>query len=161
MACPGATSCALHRLARPQEQANQFEQQTVGGRPGRHFNLSDGGGIRRFAQKAKRNQIYIAYIWDSPPWFMAFDANEYWTVYAQPEEFSANKAATAKLLTLITEKFGAARSPGLPAMTATRSMSNAVRRETPPLPSFQRSSSSAVSLACRAASHPSRPQSRC
>jgi hypothetical protein len=31
------------------------------------FNLSDGGGIRRFAQQAKRNQIYIAYIWDSPP----------------------------------------------------------------------------------------------
>ena len=46
------------------------------------FNLPDGGGIRRFAQQAKRNQIYIAYIWDSPPWFTPFDANEYWTVYA-------------------------------------------------------------------------------
>jgi hypothetical protein len=125
------------------------------------FNLSDGGGIRSFAQQAKRNQIHIANIWDSPPWFTPFDVNECWTVYAQPEEFSANKAATAKLLTLITEKFGAARWRGLPAMTATRSMSNAVRRETQRLPSFQRSSSSAISLACEAASHPSKPQPRC
>jgi hypothetical protein len=46
------------------------------------FNPPDGGSIRRFAQQAKRNQIYIAYIWDSPPWFTPFDANEYWTVYA-------------------------------------------------------------------------------
>jgi ABC-type sugar transport system substrate-binding protein len=77
------------------------------------FNLPDGGGIRRFAQQAKRNQIYIAYIWDSPPWFTPFDANEYWTVYAQPEEFSANKAATAKLLSLITEKFGGGKIAGV------------------------------------------------
>jgi hypothetical protein len=67
------------RTSNAQEQANQFEQQTVGGAQGVIFNLSHGGSIRRFTQQAKQNQIYVANIWDSQPWFTPFDANEYWS----------------------------------------------------------------------------------
>ena len=67
------------RTSNAQEQASQFEQKTVGGAQGVIFNLSHGGSIRRFTQQAKQNQIYVANIWDSQPWFTPFDANEYWT----------------------------------------------------------------------------------
>ncbi len=96
-----------------QEQANQYDQQIVRGAQGVIINFSDGGSIRRFSQLAKQNQIYIANIWDSQPWFTPFDANDYWTVYAQPEELSAIKAATAKMLTLIVEKFGGGKVAGV------------------------------------------------
>jgi ABC-type sugar transport system substrate-binding protein len=109
----GFNFVALDSHLNAQEQANQFEQQTVGGAQGVIFNLSDGGSIRRFTQQAKQNQIYVANIWDSQPWFTPYDANEYWTVYAQPEEFSAIKAATGKLLTLITERFGGGKVAGV------------------------------------------------
>lgn len=109
----GFSFVALDSHLNAQEQANQFDQQVVGGAQGVIINFSDGGSIRRFSQLAKQNQIYIANIWDSQPWFTPFDANEYWTVYAQPEEFSAIKAATAKLLTLITEKFGGGKVAGV------------------------------------------------
>jgi ABC-type sugar transport system substrate-binding protein len=96
-----------------QEQTNQFEQQAVGGAQGIILNLSDGGTIRRLAQQAKQDQIYIANIWDSQPWFTPFDANDYWTLYAQPEEFSSIKEATGRLLKLVTETFGGGEIAGV------------------------------------------------
>lgn len=104
---------ALDSHLNAQEQANQFDQEIVGGAHGVLINFSDGGSIRRFSQLAKQNQIYIANIWDSQPWFTPFDANDYWTVYAQPEEYSAIKAATAKLSELIIEKFGGGKVAGV------------------------------------------------
>ncbi len=104
---------ALDSHLNAQEQANQFDQQVVGGAQGVIINFSDGGSIRRFSQLAKQNGIYIANIWDSQPWFTPFDANDYWTVYAQPEEYSAIKAATARMLTLITEEFGGGKVAGV------------------------------------------------
>lgn len=104
---------ALDSHLNAQEQANQFDQQIVAGDRGVIINFSDGGSIRRFSQLAKQNGIYIANIWDSQPWFTPFDANDYWTVYAQPEEFSAIKAATARMLALIVEKFGGGKVAGV------------------------------------------------
>jgi ABC-type sugar transport system substrate-binding protein len=96
-----------------QEQSNQFDQQSVSGSQGVIFNLSDGGSIRRFAQEAQQNQIWITNIWDSQPWFTPYDANDYWTLYAQPEEFSGLRGATEDMLKVITEKFGGGKVAGV------------------------------------------------
>jgi hypothetical protein len=40
------------------------------------------------------------------PWFTPFDANDYYTLYAVPEEFSAHRGVTVELLKAVTERFG-------------------------------------------------------
>ena len=102
----GYSYTALDSQIDGQRQYNQFEEQVVAGANGMIFNLSDGAAIRRIAGVASREQIFVANIWDSLPWFTPFEAGDYWTLYAQPEEFSAQKALTEVLLKRVTEEFG-------------------------------------------------------
>lgn len=89
-----------------QLQLTQFEQQVAAGTQSAIFNLADGSAIRRISKIAGENQIYVGNVWDSLPWFTPFEASDYYTLYAVPEEFAAHKAVTEVLLKTITEKFG-------------------------------------------------------
>ncbi len=89
-----------------QRQVNQFEEQGVAGASGAILNLADGSSIRRIAGLAKENKTYFGNVWNTLPWFTPFDADEYYVLYAVPEEFAAHRAVTAELLKAVTEKFG-------------------------------------------------------
>ncbi len=109
----GVNFVALDSNSDSGEQNSQYEQQTVSGTQGVLFNLADGGSIRRFAQEAKQNQVWITNIWDSQPWFTPYDTSEYWTLYAQPEESSSLRDATKQMLSIITAKFGGGEIAGV------------------------------------------------
>jgi ABC-type sugar transport system substrate-binding protein len=87
-------------------QLNQFEQQAVAGTQAIIVHASDGSGIRREAQLAADNKVYFANVWATLPWFTPFEATDYYTLYAVPEEFSAHRGVTIELLKGVTERFG-------------------------------------------------------
>lgn len=89
-----------------QLQLSQFEQQSAAGVQSAVFNLADGASIKRIAQIAQQNQIYVANVWDTLSWFTPFEAGDYYTLYAVPEEFAAHRDVTAELLKTITETHG-------------------------------------------------------
>jgi ABC-type sugar transport system substrate-binding protein len=89
-----------------QRQFNQFEQQIAAGTQTIIVHASDGSGLRREAQLAGENKAYFANVWATLPWFTPFDASEYYTLYAVPEEFSAHRGVTVELLKAVTERFG-------------------------------------------------------
>lgn len=89
-----------------ERQFNQFEQQVTSGAQAAIFNLADGGSIRGVSRLAAANDVYIANVWDSLPWFTPFEASDYYTLYTVPEEFEAHRAVTATLLDAVTRQFG-------------------------------------------------------
>jgi ABC-type sugar transport system substrate-binding protein len=89
-----------------QLQLNQFEQQSAAGIQSAIFNLADGSPLRRIAKTAQDNKIYVGNVWDTLSWFTPFEAGDYYTLYAVPEEFAAHRAVTVELLKAVTEKFG-------------------------------------------------------
>ncbi|CAA0100688.1 Uncharacterised protein [Starkeya nomas] len=89
-----------------QRQLNQFEQQATIGSGGIILHASDGSALKRIAQLSQDNQVYFANVWATLPWFTPFDASDYYTLYAVPEEFSAHRGVTAKLLETVTSNFG-------------------------------------------------------
>jgi ABC-type sugar transport system substrate-binding protein len=89
-----------------QLQLNQFEQQTVSGLSGAIFNLADGSSIRRLAKTASDSKVYIGNVWGTLAWYTPFDADQYYALYAVPDEVSAHKAVATELFKAITAKFG-------------------------------------------------------
>jgi hypothetical protein len=55
---------------------------------------------------AEQNKVYFANVWATLPWFTPFDATDYYTLYAVPEEFSAHRGVTVELLKEVTARFG-------------------------------------------------------
>ena len=68
--------------------------------------LYGGGSIKRIAQLANENKVWLDNTWGTLPWFTPFEAGDYYTMYAVPEEFSAERAVTAEVLKAVTDKFG-------------------------------------------------------
>jgi ABC-type sugar transport system substrate-binding protein len=89
-----------------QRQFNQFEQQVAAGTQTIILHASDGSALRRAAQLAEQNKVYFANVWATLPWFTPFDATDYSTLYAVPEEFSAHRGVTVELLKEVTARFG-------------------------------------------------------
>ena len=89
-----------------QRQLNQTETEATNGTKAIVLHASDGSALKRISQIAKDNQIYFANVWATLPWFTPFDASDYYTLYAVPEEFSAHRGVTVELLKAVTERFG-------------------------------------------------------
>ena len=89
-----------------QLQLNQFEQQAVAGTTAAIFNLADGSAIRRIAKTASANKIFVGNVWGTLAWYTPFDADEYYTLYAVPDEVAAHRGVTRELLKTVTEKLG-------------------------------------------------------
>lgn len=87
-------------------QLNQFEQQVTGGAKAVMLHAPDGGSIRRIAQLANQNKIWFDNTWGTLAWFTPFEAGDYYTMYAVPEEFSAHKAVTAEVCKAVVAAFG-------------------------------------------------------
>jgi ABC-type sugar transport system substrate-binding protein len=102
----GLTQTLLDGQFDSQKQFNQFEQQVAAGTQSIILHASDGSALKRVSQIAEQNKVYFANVWATLPWFTPFDASEYYTLYAVPEEFSAHRGVTVELLKTVTEKFG-------------------------------------------------------
>jgi ABC-type sugar transport system substrate-binding protein len=89
-----------------QLQLNQFEQQAVAGTTAAIFNLADGSAIRRIAKTASANKIFVGNVWGTLAWYTPFDADEYYALYAVPDEVAAHRGVTRVLLETVTTKFG-------------------------------------------------------
>ena len=102
----GLTYTLLDGQFDSQRQFNQFEQQVAAGTQTIILHASDGSALKRVSQLAEQNKVYFANVWATLPWFTPFDASEYYTLYAVPEEFSAHRGVTVELLKAVTERFG-------------------------------------------------------
>jgi ribose transport system substrate-binding protein len=87
-------------------QLNQFEQQVTAGANAIMVHAPDGGSIRRIAQLANENKVWLDNTWGTLAWFTPFEAGDYYTMYAVPEEFSAHKAVTAEVCKAVVAAFG-------------------------------------------------------
>ena len=94
-------------------QLNQFEQQVTAGAKAVMLHAPDGGSIRRIAQLANENKVWLDNTWGTLAWFTPFEAGDYYTMYAVPEEFSAHGAVTAEVCKAIMATFGGGQIVGV------------------------------------------------
>jgi ribose transport system substrate-binding protein len=87
-------------------QLNQFEEQVTAGAKAVMLHAADGGSIRRIAQLANQDKVWFDNTWGTLAWFTPFEAGDYYTMYAVPEEYSAQKAVTAEVCKAIVAAFG-------------------------------------------------------
>ena len=79
---------------------DQLQQLVVaGGLGGVILNPPDASNVKRVAEVCTKNKIWLANVWATQPWFTPFDASDYFTLYADPDDFNASKEITTKLLT--------------------------------------------------------------
>lgn len=96
-----------------ERQLNQFEQFGASGIQAVMLHAPGGGSIKRIAQLANENKIWLDNTWGTLPWFTPFEAGEYWTLYAVPEEFSAHRAVTVEVCKAVMEKHGGGEIVGV------------------------------------------------
>ncbi len=89
-----------------ERQLNQFEQQIAAGVNGVMLHAPGGGSIKRIAQLANENKIWFDNTWGTLPWFTPFEAGDYYTLYAEPDEFQAERAVTVEVCKAVMDKFG-------------------------------------------------------
>src|SRR5262249_39604616 len=80
-----------------ERQLNEFQQVAANGVQAVMLHAPGGGSIKRIAQLANQNKIWLDNTWGTLPWFTPFEAGDYYTLYAVPEEFSAHRAVTAEV----------------------------------------------------------------
>ena len=96
-----------------ERQLNQFEQQIAGGTKGVLLHAPGGGSVKRIAQLANQNKVFLANTWGTLPWFTPFEAGDFYTLYAVPEEFSAHRGVTEEVINAIVQKFGGGEIVGV------------------------------------------------
>lgn len=96
-----------------ERQLNQFEQQIARGTQAVMLHAPGGGSIKRIAQLANENKIWLDNTWGTLPWFTPFEAGDYYTMYAVPEEFSAHRAVTVEVCKAVMDGFGGGKIVGV------------------------------------------------
>jgi len=89
-----------------ERQLNQFEQQVTAGVKAVMLHAPGGGSIKRIAELANQNKVWLDNTWGTLPWYTPFEAGDYWTMYAVPEEFSAHRDVTRAVCQAVTDAFG-------------------------------------------------------
>ena len=89
-----------------ERQLNQFEQQVTAGVQGVMLHAPGGGSIKRIAELANQDKVWLDNTWGTLPWYTPFEAGDYWTMYAVPEEFSAERDATRAVCKAVMDAFG-------------------------------------------------------
>jgi ABC-type sugar transport system substrate-binding protein len=96
-----------------ERQLNQFEQVVSTGVQAVMLHAPGGGSIKRIAQLANSGKIWFDNTWGTLPWFTPFEAGDYYTLYAVPEEFSAHRAVTVEVCKAMMAKFGGGNLVGV------------------------------------------------
>lgn len=101
-----------------QLQLNQFQQQASGGTKAILVHSPDGSNIRQMATQAQAQQIYMTNIWGTLPWFTPYEVGDYWTMYAQPDEFRAHGDAARVMFKAMGGKGNIVNVTGVKGNTA-------------------------------------------
>jgi ABC-type sugar transport system substrate-binding protein len=96
-----------------ERQLNQFEDQMARGVQAVMLHAPGGGSIRRIAQLANENKVWLDNTWGTLPWFTPFEAGDYYTMYAVPEEFSAHRAVVVEVCKAVMAKYGGGNIVGV------------------------------------------------
>lgn len=96
-----------------ERQLNQFEQQVAAGVNAVMLHAPGGGSIRRIAELANQNKVWLDNTWGTLPWYTPYEAGEYWTMYAVPEEFSAHRDVTRVVCQAVMDAFGGGELVGV------------------------------------------------
>jgi len=96
-----------------ERQLNQMEQQVAGGVQAVMLHAPGGASVKRIAQIANERKIWLDNTWGTLPWFTPFEAGDYYTMYAVPEEFSAHRAVTAEVCKAVMAKYGGGNVVGV------------------------------------------------
>ena len=102
----GMTIASVDGQLDSERQLDEFQQQLAAGVKGVLLHAPGGGSIKRIAQLANENKVYLDNTWGTLPWFTPFEAGDYYTLYAVPEEFSAHRGVTEEVCKAVVEKFG-------------------------------------------------------
>lgn len=102
----GMTIASVDGQLDSERQLDQFQQQLATGIKGVMLHAPGGGSIKRIAQLANQDKVYLDNTWGTLPWFTPFEAGDYYTMYAVPEEFSAETGVTEAVCKAVMEKFG-------------------------------------------------------
>lgn len=94
-------------------QLDQFEQQMTAGANAVMLHAPGGGSIKRIAQLANENKVWLDNTWGTLPWYTPFEAGDYWTLYAVPEEYSAHRDVTREVCKAVMEAFGGGELVGV------------------------------------------------
>lgn len=94
-------------------QLDQFEQQITAGTNAVMLHAPGGGSVKRIAELANENKIWLANTWGTLPWYTPYEAGDYWTLYAVPEEFSAHRDVTRAVCEAVMEAFGGGQVVGV------------------------------------------------
>lgn len=94
-------------------QLDQFEQQVTAGANAVMLHAPGGGSIKRIAQLANENKVWLDNTWGTLPWYTPFEAGDYWTLYAVPEEYSAHRDVTREVCKAVMEAFGGGELVGV------------------------------------------------
>ena len=94
-------------------QLDQFEQQVTAGANAVMLHAPGGGSIKRIAQLANENKVWLDNTWGTLPWFTPYEAGDYWTLYAVPEEFSAHRDVTREVCKAVMDAFGGGELVGV------------------------------------------------
>ena len=94
-------------------QLDQFEQQITADTDAVMLHAPGGGSIRRIAELANENEIWLDNTWGTLPWYTPYEAGDYWTLYAVPEEFSAHRDVTRTVCMAVMEAFGGGELVGV------------------------------------------------
>jgi ABC-type sugar transport system substrate-binding protein len=96
-----------------ERQLNQFEQQVTAGVNAVMLHAPGGGSIKRIAELANQNKVWLDNTWGTLPWYTPFEAGDYWTMYAVPEEFSAHRDVTRAVCQAVMDAFGGGEIVGV------------------------------------------------
>jgi ribose transport system substrate-binding protein len=94
-------------------QLDQFEQQMTAGANAVMLHAPGGGSIKRIAQLANENKVWLDNTWGTLPWFTPYEAGDYWTLYAVPEEYSAHRDVTREVCKAVMGAFGGGELVGV------------------------------------------------
>ncbi len=96
----GWTSVSADAELNSQHELDQYEQlAAAGGLDAVILNAPDGSNLKRISESCGQQKIWLANVWATLPWYTPFDASEYYTYYADPDDFNAAKEITTKLCT--------------------------------------------------------------
>jgi ribose transport system substrate-binding protein len=70
-------------------------------------------GLNITSLDGQLDSVWFDNTWGTLPWFTPFDAGEYYTLYAVPEEFSAHRAVTAEVCKAVLAKDGGGNIVGV------------------------------------------------
>jgi ribose transport system substrate-binding protein len=99
-------------------QLTQFQQAAANGITGAILHSPDGSNVQGIAQQAQSQKIYVANVWGTRAYLTPFDVGDYWTLYAQPDEYLVQGKVTQLLIDELGGKGTIVRVSGVPGNSA-------------------------------------------